>query len=332
MDLEQVISNSIADVAAGEGGSTETTEHVDSTSEAGTEVASSETSDSAETATEAPVVEQQAQTTTEDSFESLQNELAGKRDNRIPYNRVQRIVENARRKEADKVRGEIEQQYAQYRTPDFENTMRAWRMADENPRQFLEALASADPRYAELIAPAPQSHAQRAAGQATGSTEKPEPDVLLSDGRLAYSADQTEKLAAWHAQQRVEELERRYAERFGPIEQDYRVSKQVQSAYENVSNQLAEAEKWPGFSEAKADILAALQADRKLGLKDAYIRVVIPKLQPSRDRMRQEILAELNAKPRAASGVIPSAATVQSGAEPASIEDAIRQSIAGLKR
>jgi hypothetical protein len=253
----------------------------------------------------------------------------GARDNRIPYSRVQKIVTKAQERHAAEIAQHTAriQQFEQERAT-YQAQMQALRVAEENPEQFLRAMAEADPRYGQLLASALQQK-QAATGQ-PAATEKPQPDVLNGDGTLAYSLEGLERLAEWKADQRVRALEQRYEQRFGPIERDYRAQAQLNAAIPRVQAQIAEAQTWPLFEESKAEITAALQSDRSLSLDAAYRKVVFPKIQSNRDAMRAEILAEINRKPAAASGVVSGSAPAAASG-PMTTEDIVRAAAAQLR-
>jgi hypothetical protein len=323
-DLTDVINSSIADAGIdGDGAVTESAEAPDAAVTAETE--QPETTQSETVSADA----QPATPPAEPHDELLTEHFAGNKNNRIPYTRVRAILDNARKKHEAEVAQHVSkaQQFEQERAG-YSQQLQALRVAEENPEQFLRAIAQADPRYAKIL-----SRVFEAAQPETpsSSAQKPEPDLLLADGTLSYSHAALERLADWKAQQRVSELEQRYAERFGPIEQEYRAQAHIRAVVPKVQAQIAEAESWPLFTESKADILATLKADRSLSLDAAYRKVVFPKLQANRDTMRSELLKEINAKPRGASSAIPATsgkAPVQAG--PREIEDVIRESIASL--
>jgi hypothetical protein len=75
----------------------------------------------------------------------------------------------------------------------------------------------------------------------------------------------------------------------------------LQQASQRVDLMIKEAETWPGFKENEADILKTLQADSSISLERAYQKVVYPKLQTDRNKLREEVLKEINAQPRSTS-------------------------------
>lgn len=295
----------------------------------------------------APVAEPEAPpVVSDDTLDSLKAELAGKRDNRIPYSRVTKIVDKAVATATAVAKQEAEASVAQYRTPEFQNGLTAMRVADESPEQFLTALAQADPRYAALLqgsslvapkAPAGQPAAQQA--PAEGSVE---PDIQLSDGTLGYSADAIKRVLAAERTAMTKLFETQLGERMKglePIQQEHRIGKMRAEAETRVTAKVAAAEKWPGFKEAQEEIAgaihAATQRGETLSLEDAYIQHAIPKMQKKyttdEAAVRAKVVAEMNKAARAATGVAPAAPAGPVG--PAGDTDSLEAVIrASLKR
>lgn len=346
-------SSAVADAPADSGsGATGDTPHSDTPISDSDAAAASP--DGAAAADPAPVVPATdtvaavADVPAEDSLDTLKNELAGKRDNRIPYSRVTKIVENAEKK----VRAEYEAEVAPYRTPEFQNGVRAMQLADEKPDKFLSALVQADPRYAELLAGAKflaGGEGAPAASSRTAPVEVPEgsldPDIQLADGTLGYSADTTKAVV----QQAVAKVRAEMAEEFRamlkeemkgvePLVTRERQAQMRGEAAERVSKRIAAAEKWPGFTENKEPIAEYINAATKRGervdLHEAYIAVVMPKFRTDEATVRAKIVAEMNKAAGAATRVAPGPAKPAVVAADSSIdpvEAAIRESIASLK-
>jgi predicted nucleic acid-binding protein len=286
----------------------------------------------------------------DDSLDGLKAELAGKRDNRIPYSRVTKIVANAEKAAEAKVRAEVEAEVAPYRTVEFKNERAAARLADENPERYLQALAQVDPRYAELLqgakvlgsaAPArgakPQQQAQ--GGAAARAVADVEPDIQLADGTLGFSAEATMRREAALKEAVREEMRELFdstiTERLKdvePIVKERRVNALRAEAAERVSGRIAAAEKnWPGFGESKAAIGAYIDAATKRGeqvsLHDAYIAVVMPKYRTDEATMRAKIHAEMNKAASATSRVAPGAGVNKDEQAAASDDDPITAAI-----
>lgn len=290
-------------------------------------------------AADVPVAEVGA-TPDADTLDGIKAELAGKRDNRIPYSRVTKIVEAAEKK----VRAEFEAEVAPYRTPEFQNGLAAMEVADQSPERFLQAMAQADPRYADLLT---GSKALAGAGPAAGKAPAaaaavPEggmdPDIQLADGTLGFSAEVS--------QRREDALRAEFKEMLAesrkdvePILSERRADALRHEAAGRVSQRIAKAEKWPGFTENREGIAEAITAatkrGEKLDLHDAYIQVVIPKFRADEAKVRAAVVADMNKDAAAATRISPaSSAKVEgpSGGDVDPVEQAIRESIRGLSR
>lgn len=358
--IESAISNSIASLpgsdasTAASAGSTSDTASVDTaSSDTSTEPASADAAPASVSTDGAipaapgatpPVtdaVASAAATPAEETLETLKAELAGKRDNRIPYSRVTKIVENAEKKVEARVRAEIDAEVAEFRTPEFKQGVTAMKVADENPEQFLVALSKVDPRYAELLA------GSKVLGGASGkrpAAEPPaveaqdvEPDIQLTDGTLGFSADAQRKREVLMRQQMKAEFDAMLAEvrkEVDPIVKDRRIADLRSSAETRVAAQIKKAESLPGFQEHRGEIAARFAESTKRGesltLQDAYIEIVVPKLNRSEADVRAKVIEEMRKAPAAAGRVGATAAPkptveVQSDVDP--IEAAIRASI-----
>jgi type II secretory pathway component PulK len=196
----------------------------------------------------------------------------------------------------------IEQERAQYRA-DLDEMYTDLR---GEPKAFLEKLAQHDPRYRAFLE-TPAAPAQAVAPTA----EMPAPDVTLHDGSQTYSLDGLKKLLEWNTANVEARLMPKLDERLKPWQdrekeakarEEYEKAKSVAS--ERARSMMAEAQNWPGFKEHEADILKALQADTEqaraagkrptLSLDAAYRQAVLPKMTADRNKMREELLKEIN--------------------------------------
>ena len=245
----------------------------------------------------------------------------------IPLDRHESTLQTAREQHQAEIRQLREQTDAQLL--DARQQAQLLQLAESDPDRFLDALAQANPRYAQRIAGRGgdghgngNGHAPAPAGGGM-----PGPDAQLPDGSVGYSPEGLKALLDWHAGQVQSQMESRYA----PVLQEHEARAAYQAAEGRVREKVTGALQWPGFAEAQADIAAALRADRTLDLHGAYMRVVIPKLQANRDTMRAELLAEIQGKPLKVSHTAPH------GAAPAvastdNLQSIIRASIANIQR
>ncbi len=250
----------------------------------------------------------------------------GKKGNRIPYERVQKIIQTQREKAA----AEAKAAYARYDSPEFQNELRAIELARTNPAAFAQALMNT-PEFAQYLRPASteQQPAQQTAQQQQPQVadQEPAPDVLLTDGSLTYSAQRLAEVMQW----REAKLQKSFEERLAPlgeIQRERQVEMKWNSALEQQRSVVADArQNWPGFKDHEHEIRQLLARDERISLEAAYRQVVLPMFKADRDKMRAEILAEMNRKPAAAAGVVPGAAAAATSGKDASIESIIRSAI-----
>ena len=251
-----------------------------------------------------------------------------KRRGPIPLDRHETLLANAREEGQRAIaaaKAEHEAAMAQTRA-ELQAKQEMIALADRDPEMFLEALTRVDPRYAEAITKRAGGNGHAAAAATPGGA-MPQPDRQFEDGSVGYSLEGLQKLLDWHASS----VEDRVVQRYKPIEDQYRSGEAVRGAVQRVSAQVEAAKQWDGFTEHQGEIAAALKADRTLNLEGAYRQVVMPKLRASRDKMRAEILAEINGKPKTVTNTTP-AGGVPPAASSDDLESIIRASIAHLPR
>lgn len=235
------------------------------------------------------------------------------RDNYIPHSKVVKIIENGLKQG----KGEFGARFAalDQEAATLRSQVAELRQAiSTDPDAFIRELASADARYAKYLQQAQQQAQQQAAEI---PSDRPEPDVDLGNGQRTYSVEGVERLAAWKAQQLINE-------RFKPIEEREKAAKAQQERAEiergiteRSQATLQQAQEWPLFgplaadgslNEVQAAVLEELRKDSEaaqaagrrpsLSLEGAYIKVTAGKLTTDRNALRAEILKELQGAPR----------------------------------
>lgn len=236
----------------------------------------------------------------------------------IPLERHKEILENARRKEAEKYA------WLGSRTrADVEKMEQWYRYADADPVGFHA-------RFGDLLKQHPVygRHFQAPPAQAEPPAPEPvlEPDYQDQNGQPAYSARAVEAYAKKLREHLASDFDRKLDSRLGPVEQGMRSSLLSQRTKAIVAEKLAEARTWEGFSDLEASIKARMANDKRLSLEGAYQRAFQEEFLPKlRERSRQEVLAELNQKAHAtterAAGQPPSS---QKSAKDMSWEEVLR--------
>jgi hypothetical protein len=282
------------------------------------------------------------------------------RENRIPYSRVKKIAQKAVRDARKEWEAEVSPKSTEYKTKikSYEDRLskvdQFEKVMVNNPGQFLEMLSTV-PAYKQFFQAVEEaiSVAQQHQGQPqptptttqpTAPDDMPQPDRQLSDGSMVYSMDGLKALLAWQGQQVEGRVTKQVEDRYKPLESEWQAQQRINQLKPVVNQQIAEARTWRGFTNHESEIVEALKQDQKLSLEGAYRKVVLPKLVksweeekaklvPSRNKMREELLAELKGAPKstAVSGG-SSSSVVGESTGPKSLEDIIAEEVKKLKR
>jgi hypothetical protein len=292
------------------------------------------------------------------------------RENRIPYSRVKKITEKAATEATSEIAeavlgrklnpGEkaldvVKQHVAQLpelttKVTDYESRLERVGQFEEvmanDPDRFLPMLAQL-PAYADFFAFVNRAIEAQNAGQplqSNGAAQNqlateltgdgmPDPDQELEDGSKVYSMDGLKKLLAWNANQTEQRVVKQLEQRYKPIESEWQYQQQMKSVLPGIRAQIEEAKTWPLFNESEEEITQVLAADPKISLERAYQKVVFPKMQAERARMRQEILQEVKQAPRSTAVSTPSRSSVTTTATsgPRKLEDIIAEQVKTLK-
>lgn len=358
-DLEAVIEDSIADATAQV--DTDPTPEVDTPVETAPEVPEAHVEATEETPEEAgevqspaakPVVE-----TKVDDFDKkhgLQAQIGG-RENRIPYSRVKKIVEKAIADRRKEVEGEFTPKVSEYETKVKGYEERLARVDQfekimvNDPDKFLNMLSTV-PAYRDFFraieqAFSPQSQTPAAPQEVKAPVGEamPEPDQPLPDGTRVYSMDGLKSLLEWHGKTVESKVTKQVEDRYKPIEAEWQTNQRIQAVIPQIQAQIADARTWDNFTENEAEIVKVLQGDRNISLERAYQKVVLPKMQAAwaekektlaadRNKVREEVLAELKKAPRSTSAPSTGSKPVASTSnEPRSLEDIIAEQVKTLK-
>lgn len=231
----------------------------------------------------------------------------GKWTARVAYSKLHKVI-----KERDEKRKAEHEAALRQSSEQFANVQRQIAEFDRmvaSPEHLLSALAQVHPAYGAYLA---RSGAAPAPSQAHDTP----PQFNTAADLQQYVQSQ---------------IDRHVSERLAPIERERQSRQVLEAAIPRVRQQLAEAEKLPMFSESKAEILAALQKNPEMGLHDAYMSIVVPKLAAGRDQVRQDVLAELKSRPHSTTVTSTVSGRAVSDAEPASTEDIVRAAIRQIR-
>ena len=279
------------------------------------------------------------------------------RENRIPYARVKKITEKAAKDASETVRLEFTPKITEFETKVKDYESRLGQVAEferimlNEPDRFigmLETIPAYKSVFEKLHAPAPE--APQEAPAAPVDEEMPQPDQELPDGNKVYSLEGLKALNAWNRSQARKEVLADVDKRFGPMAQEWEAHQKRQALIPQVQKQIDEAKSWPQFSENEVEIVKALQSNSNLTLEGAYRQVVFTKLQEDkarveeekskiqsslkvdRDKMRAEILKEIQGTPRSTSvSSQTSKSTVTPSTGSRTLEEIIAEAVSTLK-
>lgn len=277
------------------------------------------------------------------------------RPNRIPYDRVTKIVAKAKKDAIEDYKKEFAPTVS--KVTEYEAKVKDYEGRLTKVAEFERVMLTEQDKFLEMLAGQPaykpfftkvadllekerlgiQAPATQIPSTLSATDDMPEPDQEFADGSKVYSKEGLRKLLEWnasHAEERaVAKVTDAFSKRFGPMETEWQQHQRVQTLLPQVNRQINEARQWPQFNENEQEIAAALQANANLTLEGAYRQIVFPKLVNDRNRMRQEIMAEVKQAPRSTSTPVrPAKPTLTAESTgPRSLEDIIRESIQVLK-
>jgi len=175
------------------------------------------------------------------------------------------------------------------------------------PEQLLGALAQINPAYRRFLVPQQQPQA------APTRIETMEDLNRVIDGVVA--------------------------QRLKPIEDERQQRTILAESHQRIARQMEDIQTWPGYTEHKAALDAAMAAEMKAAQAERrdlkpfdriYREVVFGAQKAQRDQIRQEVNQEIASRPHATS-VVKVGGGSPEAAGPRSSADIIRESIRGLK-
>ncbi len=268
--------------------------------------------DAAETASETPTEEPS-------QAPAPVAEAPKKKRGPIPYDRHEAVLTKARNEAKaaqEALQKQVEEYKGRYESDEIKNQLAWLNLLGTDPKKAVEILRQAAPdRFSNLTWAEQQAAAAQAAEQAApapAAAEMPQPDALLPDGTLGYSAEGAQKLLDWRmAQERAafqQEL-KVLRDEVKPITVEHKARAAFDQSVQKMRPVLENARKtWDGFTENEAEIRQKLAENQTWSLDDAYRAVVVPKLKTNRDTIhaeeRKRILDEMNQRGKA-KGVLP---------------------------
>lgn len=223
--------------------------------------------------------------------------------NRLPHDRVKRMVEKARKaaREAADVewRGKHEPLEQQFQDV-LADIRRLDNLMATDPDAFLAEVGKAHPAYREFVRQA------KAAEKAAAEDPEPQPDVPNEKGEMAgYSIAQAKKLIQWTARQEAAAVRKDLEPTVAAVKTaqqmaaDRKRQDDEDAAYMTRAEQdMADAEKnLPGFKENKDAIEKIFMANKSYRLSDAYWHWRTEQLTKAAADARALVLEELKTTP-----------------------------------
>lgn len=342
-ELIDVIGDAISDAEMG---------HADTGLDTSTELPATEAAgDAGETSTAASAVA----ALTPDEIEQelaghgIKPPMEGQRENRIPYSRVRKILENARKKESDKYATQFKEH-----TDKLTKAEERARLADQYDQmidgdevQFLTRLAQVRPKYARFL----QQQAEKVEAVAAESADdqEPAPDYKFEDGSLGYTAEGYRRHNAWLERSAVRKaeaaIEKKYGATIKSIQDRDAIAAQNQRSHQAVQLQYNNAQAawgqmfvddWKAADQGKSEVLKYMGEHKGTSMADACAAVFLPKVraeaEAAKAKARTEVMDELNKRPAAANTAPAGQSQTAEKSGPRTTEDIIREQIARLKR
>ncbi len=310
----------------------------------------------AEEVAETPTVAQPADPSEDDELKAIESELVektpGLKQGRINISRHQAVLTRQRRA-AEREAKEYQEKIAaleplkQFNEREWQDRLAAITLAEQNPEVFVKEVLLKDPRYAKQREVFLAKMAADPPPPQTTVTEAPQPDVLLTDGRLTYSPEAAAKFAAWKTEEQAKALAAKYDAALEELRGELKPIKDEREFNTRLSHSMTKMAKkrqnaldnWEGYKEHEDKVYALITApgNETMGLEEGYIKAVLPLLKPDRQKIRADerasLIKEMNKTPSRSiiPGQVPEAGG-DDGSKPRDTTDVIKESMrkAGL--
>lgn len=264
--------------------------------------------------------------------------VAGQREGTFKYAKVRKMQENRDKKLRDAHAAALQAQEVklQQAQRDLDQNKVLEQLVRNDPERYLRTLAALHPAYQRFVDAAPQpGTGTRPGTEPTISDQAPKPDYQYADGSTGYSPEGLLALRQWDREQTkrevLAEVRKEYAARFGPIEQDWRMTRARQqfevTTRPIVQAEIATAQKDWGSYFIKDDPAVLALMEQGVPFEAALRQTYLPKVLADRNTMRGEVLAEMNQRPAAASRITPGASGAIAAHEEESLSDTVRNAV-----
>jgi hypothetical protein len=258
------------------------------------------------------------------SHEELSNGV--KRINRIPHDRVGKIVEKQRAKAVEETLAQLREtlglpadapltledarKHVGERSTKLtaaEQELQAMQQALEmDPERFLQLASQRNPAYQRFLQP------QAPPPAPVADLNIDDYSVDLGDGKRTFSFEGLQKY--------IDQVVSKATTPLQPLVTRAQQEADLQKRREQVAPFVQFAQSLPGFKEHEAEILKAITEDKTLTLPQAYERVVWNKRVTDENAIRERIMQELKAAPPASTST---SSTPAAAGKPPGVDDVI---------
>ena len=244
-------------------------------------------------------------------------------ETRIKYSRVRKIWENYKIKHAK----ELEEKHTQALTPlqqqvqqfqeRFQNIDAQEKLLASDPKRFLELLGTIQPAVRQFLSPTVYGAAAPAPGQPPNGTTAPtsaddpmpKPNAKFPDGSEGYDMDGIKALNDWNQRQVINKVTQAMEAKFGKPVEDFtrqqrehaeqtlhanQVKANVDTATKVYGKLFSDDFGTLGAIKPDSAVMATLKANPGMRFMDAVAVALIPKIQADRNKMRDDLLKELD--------------------------------------
>jgi hypothetical protein len=272
----------------------------------------------------------------------------GQREGTFTYTRFRKVLGQEIKRAADKFEGDIKP--LKERTTQIEAVER---LIAGDPTRYLTMLSAVHPQYKKFLEPPapPAPAAPEKPAFDAGADPMPQPDAKFSDGSLGYSPEGFQKYQEWN-NRRVEaqvaaKIQRAVDARLTPIERERQAAQARAAEMPRVQATIAKlSEKWGeiftndvgdvGKPNPNSQLMRHMRENPGMTVYEAAMDVYLPiqqkNYQDRLDRQREDIHKELNARPAAASRSGGVERPERDSSAPRTLEQIVREQMAGADR
>lgn len=250
---------------------------------------------------------------------------------KIPYHKVERIIENKKAQAIEDLTGikrpqgmsaaefisqqkstfadgvtrlQQYEQHFQQTDQKLSEVAAVEQLMEQEPIRFLQTIA-AHPAYAQILAPIFGGSTARTPNPAAAApavpSDMPQPDFDLGNGNYTYSEEGFQRRLAWERAEAVREAEARISKQFAPLLQKHEVEQRIERATTTARAQYEKLQSRPLFLQSVDEITTLLKKDPNISADDAYWAVVGPKLTADHNSVRSAVVQELQKAPKSTS-------------------------------